>query len=583
MAFSKTKGLPTASSETSQKLIVAALDFGTTFSGWAYSFCSEKDRVFCKSWNSGNYLTQKTPTTVLIQPDGKTLEAFGYDAENRYSDLFDKQKHTKYYYFQRFKMLLYDNKTLTRNEDLNDTHGKRLKAKTVFSLAIQFLKDDLLEYLNKSITSPPSVSDIQWVLTVPAIWSIRAKQFMRECAEQAGIKTNYLKIALEPEAASLHCKQLEINRKEDTRSPSSFKPGSQYMVVDAGGGTVDIVIHKVRRDGTLEEISPANGGKWGGTCIDRAFMDLLYDIYGQDVVQKLKSENVDDYLELLREIESKKKTVSPTKTTQLKLRVPLKLNQIYEAENNKRVNDKLIPKLDGRVLLKDDKLLFDDELIKHIFEKTTGKIVGHLKQFLSKETRTIIMVGGFSESQMLFNVIQDAFKDYKVISPPEAELSVLKGAVLYGHKCDDISIRVSPYTYGCKAVCDYDPAKDERRRMYLDDDGNPQVDGVFMKLIQINERIPVNNETRSRTARPSGNNTTFDLKLFASSDPDPTYVDESSCFPVGSVNVDCRDDDGDVGSAKVSLKFGGTEVEARAVLKSNGRLTTTTFNFLDKM
>jgi hypothetical protein len=52
----------------------------------------------------------KAPTTVLIQPDGHTLEAFGYEAEDRYAELADEEEHRTYYYFQRFKMMIFDTK-----------------------------------------------------------------------------------------------------------------------------------------------------------------------------------------------------------------------------------------------------------------------------------------------------------------------------------------------------------------------------------------------------------------------------------------------------------------------------------------
>jgi molecular chaperone DnaK (HSP70) len=53
----------------------------------------------------------------------------------------------------------------------------------VFSLAIKFLKEDLLEECRKQLVDVLTEKDIQWVLTVPAIWNDGAKQFMREAAE----------------------------------------------------------------------------------------------------------------------------------------------------------------------------------------------------------------------------------------------------------------------------------------------------------------------------------------------------------------------------------------------------------------
>lgn len=40
--------------------------------------------------------------------------------------------------------------------------------------------------------------------------------------------------------------------------------GTRYMVVDCGGGTVDITVHELSdRHGTLRELHKATGGPWG--------------------------------------------------------------------------------------------------------------------------------------------------------------------------------------------------------------------------------------------------------------------------------------------------------------------------------
>ena len=61
---------------------------------------------------------------------------------------------------------------------------KRLPAMKVFELAIKYLKDDLIAASTYKLSGGLQESDIYWTLTVPAIWSERAKQFMREAAVQ---------------------------------------------------------------------------------------------------------------------------------------------------------------------------------------------------------------------------------------------------------------------------------------------------------------------------------------------------------------------------------------------------------------
>lgn len=61
-----------------------------------------------------------------------------------------------------------------------------MEAMRVFSSAIGYLKDHMLT-MCKNRLSDIEQSDIMWVLTVPAIWTDSAKQFMREAAEKVCI------------------------------------------------------------------------------------------------------------------------------------------------------------------------------------------------------------------------------------------------------------------------------------------------------------------------------------------------------------------------------------------------------------
>ena len=60
--------------------------------------------------------------------------------------------------------------------------GKRFKAIDVFSMSIAELVDDMVTAGGKTVADKLDKDDFHIVLTVPAIWSDAAKQFMREAA-----------------------------------------------------------------------------------------------------------------------------------------------------------------------------------------------------------------------------------------------------------------------------------------------------------------------------------------------------------------------------------------------------------------
>ena len=74
---------------------------------------------------------------------------------------------------------------ITRNLMLTSANQKRMTAFKVFSGAIKYLKDHLIDSVNKRQNAINiNASSIRWVITVPAIWSDHSKQFMREAAEE---------------------------------------------------------------------------------------------------------------------------------------------------------------------------------------------------------------------------------------------------------------------------------------------------------------------------------------------------------------------------------------------------------------
>jgi len=66
---------------------------------------------------------------------------------------------------------------------LEDITGKTLSAVDVFTLSIKALVDHLLS-MQKKLEKIVHNDEVQWILTVPAIWTDTAKQFMRTSAEK---------------------------------------------------------------------------------------------------------------------------------------------------------------------------------------------------------------------------------------------------------------------------------------------------------------------------------------------------------------------------------------------------------------
>lgn len=91
------------------QLLIAAIDFGTTHSGYAFSFEDDYKMDPLKISTNPNWiipctLHQKAPTCVLLSPRQEFI-AFGYEAEDLYSELAVNENHYDHYFFKGFKIL----------------------------------------------------------------------------------------------------------------------------------------------------------------------------------------------------------------------------------------------------------------------------------------------------------------------------------------------------------------------------------------------------------------------------------------------------------------------------------------------
>ncbi|RUS32542.1 hypothetical protein BC938DRAFT_475118 [Jimgerdemannia flammicorona] len=81
------------------------------------------------------------------------------------------------------------------------------------------------------------------------------------------------------------------------------------MVVDCGGGTVDITIHEVERADErcprVKEVAPASGGAWGSTSIDRCVFKLFEDVFGRNRYNQMMKDSL-GHIQLQDDVERAK-------------------------------------------------------------------------------------------------------------------------------------------------------------------------------------------------------------------------------------------------------------------------------------
>lgn len=196
------------------------------------------------------------------------------------------------------------------------------------------------------------------------------------------------------------------------------------------GGTVDITVHEVERNGTLKELDTPTGGPWGGTMVDNEIYLFLGELFDSRLLRKFRTECKTDDLDLQRPIEMKKRQCkNKGADTVIKLDA---LFKFYAHHMSTPFETYLAntPYADS-VVKKGDRLHIRNELFVNMFRSSKESLINHVDSLLQKpqlkNVSTVMIVGGFSESEIMKDAVRSAFPMKSVIVPDQAGGVVVKG------------------------------------------------------------------------------------------------------------------------------------------------------------
>ncbi|HYW84593.1 MAG TPA: Hsp70 family protein, partial [Spirochaetia bacterium] len=131
--------------------------------------------------------------------------------------------------------------------------GKEYSAQQISAFILQKVKQDAEAYLGDTVE--------EVVITCPAYFDDNQRTATKDAGEIAGLKV--LRIINEPTAACL-AYGLEKAGKE-----------LKILVFDFGGGTLDVTIMEMWKEGGFKVVSTSGDTQLGGTDIDNAFVDYV--------------------------------------------------------------------------------------------------------------------------------------------------------------------------------------------------------------------------------------------------------------------------------------------------------------------
>lgn len=291
------------------------------------------------------------------------------------------------------------------------------------------------------------------------------------------------------------------------------------------GGTVDITSNEILESGQLKEIHSASGGPLGGNTINTRIWKLLRGIFGDKVVTKFIAEHRDDYLELARQVELIKRTV----TSDGKMTLAIERSLIIEATNFNP--DTIAEEYKDKVRLSKDKLIFSTDVVLQIFKDGIDKIIIYVQDLLdqpeTKGVSTILLVGGYASCDLLKDAMKTKFDNLTVICPLEPDLTVLKGAVIMGHMDTPIVGRIAKFHYGIAVlpgVGQAEPLISTKEEFHI--------------LITKGQPIKVNDVVTGYDFPITFSKEEAFIQIYASDNEEPPQIiSQDNCWKIGQIRI----------------------------------------------
>ncbi|XP_019859467.1 PREDICTED: heat shock 70 kDa protein 12A-like [Amphimedon queenslandica] len=512
--------------------------------------------------------------------------------------------------------------SVNRNTRVESFSGEKYYLVEVIAFILKYLKDQLIDHFKLTV-KPLKTTDFDWVITVPAIWDARGKRMMREAAYLAGLMTEFdgissfnraalplpkevnpgrLSLALEPEAAALYSQEIVGDQIKSDPGTSIIQCPSDYMVIDAGGGTIDITAH-IDVDGGIVVENIPTGNAWGGTQVNEAFSQFLQRIVGDPEFKKfLDTEQRPQRMAALNnmlynDFEKQKVLFGQQKSTEIAINLPKMFVKYYAEALAKGVKSVSGVEYDEDM---NDTLFVEKNVAESQFfgPAIKGIIDCTLKAIEENgyKVYTFYLVGGFGGCKYVHEKVSVAIeKAYgskghscNVIVPPTPQLAVATGAAIWRKNPEKIKARRSDATYGIGVSIPFDDDKhDEYYKCYIDERKVYRCDNIFSVFLEKGE-LAKSDEVITTSITPSRQaNTSMNLVIYSTPDLGVQYIKDkngkSTVAVIGQLVIDIPNPDNlprEKRLVDVTMDFSGTEIQAKAKYRITGEEVKTVCDFL---
>ena len=418
-----------------------------------------------------------------------------------------------------------------------------------------------------------------------------------------------LSIALEPECAAIYCQSMSEQLVAAYCMAQKPYHSTCYLVVDIGGGTVDISAHKVSSaaDQHIQIVHPPTGNDCGGSRVNKEFERFLerlvndkgFSRYLLTTDQAANAKHSADLNELINETFEKQKVIFGRKgggaakaDSKLAIRLPFTFLDVYKDN----IDNSIRQMEDSRLRRAGTDLRIEYSKMADLFQPIVKGMLECMSQTLKdvqEKVDTIYLIGGFGGSQYIHKVISEEFKmDYKYITPAEPDFAVVRGAVLFRQNPDVIRARKADATYGVCTNITFDPLIHNPEYKWINDDDKERCSNIFATVVERGDLV-CTDEVFSKIFRPASHNqTSTRFKIYSTLEKDVWYTTGKrgkgsrvtapiEIHKIGEFNVQMPDLTGDKKrKIDVTFDFSHTEIQVKGYDRTSGCEAKVVLDFL---
>jgi molecular chaperone DnaK len=287
------------------------------------------------------------------------------------------------------------------------------------------------------------------VITVPAYFNDAQRQATKDAGQIAGLEV--MRIVNEPTAAAL---AYGLEKKKDEK----------IVVFDLGGGTFDVSVLDVSKDGVFQVVSTNGDTHLGGDDFDQTLINHVADQFKKEQGIDLRKDTM--ALQRLQEAcEKAKKELSSAQSTDINLPFIT-----ADASGPKHLQSTIT------------RAQFE-QMCDGLIERCRGPVVQALKdaKLDPKDIDEVVLVGGSTRIPKVQELVKKLFnkEPHKGVNPDEVVAlgAAIQGGVLGGDVQEVLLLDVTPLSLG------------------IETEG-----GIFTKLVERNTTIPTDKKQTFSTA-----------------------------------------------------------------------------------